>query len=269
MIGEELGYDMGHEQVLFDSMWEKLNEEQVACFNSIVATVESHERNTQQQEPSGAFFLHGPAGTGKTFLYNCLCSHFQSQGKIVLCVASSGIAAQFLHGGWTAHSRFKISLSNDINAVCNITHNSSLGELIRTAFLIIWDEVPIQHTACFKAVNRTLNNVCNTGNQQFFGGIPTVLGGDFARILPVIRRGTRQSTVLACIQPSSIWPHWHILRHKKSMRIVTNEANQEFLTFLHSMVTNSDLNGRLELPAYIRRYPQLIISAIICIHRLY
>jgi len=43
-----MGYDMGQEQMMFDSMWEKLNEEQVACFNAIVAAVESNEQNTQQ-----------------------------------------------------------------------------------------------------------------------------------------------------------------------------------------------------------------------------
>jgi len=75
MMGEEMGYDMEQERVLFDTMRERLNEEQVASFNAIVAAVESHEQDPQQQEPSGAFFLHGPAGTGKTFLYNCLCCH--------------------------------------------------------------------------------------------------------------------------------------------------------------------------------------------------
>ena len=105
-----MGYDMVEEQVLFDSMREKLNEEQSTCFNAIVAAVVSHEQNPQRQVPSGAFFLQGPAGTGKTFLYNCLCSHFRAQGKIVLCMASSGIAAQLLPGGRTAHSRFKIPL---------------------------------------------------------------------------------------------------------------------------------------------------------------
>jgi len=135
----------------------------------------------------------------------------------------------------------------------------------------------MQHKACFEAVNRTLNDVCNTGNQQLFGGIPTVLGGDFAQILPVIRRGTRQSTVLASLQHSSIWHHLHILRLKTSMRIVANEANQEFLTFLRSMVTNSDLYGRLELPAYIRRvstvdhlcdhlYPQSLLNEAVTLH---
>jgi len=136
-MGEEVEYDMVQEQVLSDSMQQKVNEEQVACFNAIVAAVESHEQDPQQQEPSGACFLHGPAGTGRTFLYNCLCSHFRAQGMIVFCVASSGIVAQLLPGGRTAHSRFKIPLSNNSNALCNITRNSYLAGLIRRTSLII------------------------------------------------------------------------------------------------------------------------------------
>ena len=41
---EELEYDMVQEQVLSDSMQQKLNEEQVVSFNAIVAAVESHEQ---------------------------------------------------------------------------------------------------------------------------------------------------------------------------------------------------------------------------------
>ena len=44
----------------------------------------------------------------------------------------------------------------------------------------------MQHKACFEAVNRTLNDVCNAGDQQLFGGIPLALGSDFTQILPVI-----------------------------------------------------------------------------------
>ena len=142
-MGEERDYDQEQEQILFNAMREKLNEEQVTCFNAIVAAVERHEQDPHQPAPTGAFFLHGPAGTGKTFLYNCLYSHFLAQEKIVLCVASSGIAAQLLPGGRTAHSRFKIPLTNDTNAVCNITRNSFLADLIRDNSLIIWDEVPM------------------------------------------------------------------------------------------------------------------------------
>lgn len=36
-------------------------------------------------------------------------------------------------------------------------------------------------------------------NEQLFGGLLVVMGGDFAQILPVIQRGTRASTVAASI----------------------------------------------------------------------
>jgi len=252
-----MGYDMVQEEELFDSMWEKLNQEQVACFNAIVAAVESHEQCPQQQVPSGAFFLHGPAGTGKTFLYNCLCSHFRAQGKIVLCVASSGIAAQLLPAGQTAHSRFKIPLSNDPNAVCNITRNSYLGDLILRTSLSIWDEVPMQHKACFEAVNRTFNDVCNSGDRPLFGGIPTVLGGDFAQILPVIRRGTRHSTVLASIQYSSFWRHLTILYLKTTMRKIASEANQVFSPLFGTWLPMSSCMACFDCELIFVGYPQL------------
>ena len=45
------------------------------------------------------FFIDGPGGTGKTFLYNTLMSKVRSQSKIALGLASSGIAALLLPGG--------------------------------------------------------------------------------------------------------------------------------------------------------------------------
>jgi len=277
LVSEELSYEVDQQRELADRMMGQLNKEQVASFQAIVNAVESHEQELPQQAYQSAFFRHGPAGTGKTFLYNCLCSHLRAQGKIVLCVASSGIAAQLLPGGRTAHSRFKIPLSNDINAVCNITPNSHLGELIRKTSLIIWDEVPMQHKACFEAVNRTLNDICNVDDQHVFGGIPLVLGGDFAQILPVIHRGSRQATILACIRHSTIWSKLKVLYLRKSMRVITSDANQVFLTFLKDMVSNSQLHGQLQLPRYIRivstvdqlcdqLYPQRLLNDAVISH---
>ncbi len=56
------------------------------------------------------FFVDGPGGTGKTFLYNLLLGHMRVRGGIALAVASSGIAALLMEGGRTAHSRFKIPI---------------------------------------------------------------------------------------------------------------------------------------------------------------
>jgi len=277
LVGEEMGYEVAQQRELADTMMEQLNEEQVASFHEIITAVDSHEQELPQQEYQSSFFLHGPAGTGKTFLYNCLCSYLQAQGKIVLYIASSGIAAQLLPGGRTAYSRFKIPLSNDINTVCNITPNSNLGELIRKTSLIIWDELHMQHKACFEAVNRTLNDLCKVNDQQVFGGIPVVVGGDFAQILPVIRRGSRQATILACIRHFTIWSGLKVLYLRRSMRVIASDANQVFLTFLKEMVSNLQLHGQLELPRYIRPvstvdqlcdqlYPQSLLNDAVYSH---
>ena len=196
----------------------QLNEKQVASFDPIVATVNSHVRDPQLQGLQSAFILHGPAGSGKTFLYNCLCSHLQVQGKIVLCVASSGIAALLLPGGRTAHSRFKIPLSNILNAVCNITSNYHLGQFVQKASLIIWDEVLMHYKTCFAEVTQTLNDVYNSGEHPVFGRIPIVLSSDCAQLLPVIRRASWHATMLASIRYFSIWANLQVLKLSTSMR---------------------------------------------------
>ena len=273
---EELNYDIHKEQEIYQRMRAQLNQEQSDCFQVIIAAVHQREQNPHGYQNSG-FFLQGPAGTGKTFLYNCLCSYLRSQGKIVLCVASSGIAAQLLPGGRTAHSRFKIPLFNAGITGCNITSNSSLAQLIRKTSLIIWNEVPMQHKSCFEAVNWSLNDICYVSDNCLFGKIPTVLGGDFAQILPVVRRGSRQATVQACIQNSSIWNRLQVLKLKTSMRIAANSANQFFINFLKSLVSNPTKYGKIQFPQFIRKvstiaelcdelYPQALLHEAVTSH---
>ena len=72
---------------------------------------------------SGSFyFVYGHGGCGKTFIWNGLSSAIRSRGKIVLNVASSGIASLLLPGGRTAHSKFSIPII--------ITDSSPTTELI-------------------------------------------------------------------------------------------------------------------------------------------
>jgi len=230
----------------------QLNPELKKCFKEIVNIVEQYESNPRRYHSSG-FFLQGAAGTGRTFLYNCLCSYLGALGKIVRCVTSSGIAAQLLPGDRTAHSRFMIPLSNGLNSGCNISSNSPLAHLIRKTSLIIWDVVPMQHKSSFKAVNWTLNGICHVSDSSLFGKIRTVLGGDFAQILPVVRRGSRQATVQACIQHSSIWNSLQVLRLKTSIRIEAHNSNEICIGFLKSLVNDLNIYGKIFLPEYIRK----------------
>jgi len=106
LIEEQLQYDVAQEDAEARHIFAQFNAQQRANFTKVVEAIAA--------DPTTAhFFLQGPAGTGKTFLYRGLCSHFRAQRKIVLCVASSGIAALLLPGGRTAHTRFKIPLNAD------------------------------------------------------------------------------------------------------------------------------------------------------------
>ena len=245
IIEEELNYNPQEQTLQAESMLPMLNEQQLDSYHTILSSLD--------QPSAKQFFLHGPAGTGKTFLYKCLCSTLRAQGKIVLCVASSGIAAQLLPGGVTSHSRFKIPLNIHEDSICSITKTSSLAELRRSTSLIIWDEVPMQHKHCFDTVSKTLNDICNVEAGKQFGNIPIVLGGDFAQILPVVRHGSRGSIVNACIQFSQLLPYFQQLHLTKNMRILHDDSNAEFVNFLGTMSYQHTMHGNIKLPNYIRR----------------
>ena len=181
LLAEQLQYNIEEQHSMCVEFVSQLNVQQRNCYDTIVESLNTPE--------TARFFLQGAAGTGKTFLYRCLCAFLRLQGKIVLCVASSGIAAQLLPGGKTSHSHFKIPLQLNESSTCAINCKSELAELLRSTALIIWDEVPMQHKYCFEAVNRTLNDICQQDENAFFGNIPIIFGGDFAQILLVVRRG--------------------------------------------------------------------------------
>jgi len=103
---------------------------QQRAYNTIIQQIATDVSNSR-------FFIQGPAGTGKTFLYKCLCYFYRAQRKIVLCVASSGIAALLLPGSRTAYSRFAIPLNIHELSVCWISKNTQLADLIRQTSLII------------------------------------------------------------------------------------------------------------------------------------
>jgi ATP-dependent DNA helicase PIF1 len=120
------------------------------------------------------FFVYGYGGTGKTYLYKTMTACLRSEGKIVLNVASSGIAALLLDGGRIAHSRFAIPINMNEESMCSIAGDSDLADLLRKTSLIIWDEAPMVHRHCFEAFDRTMRDICRTNpsepSEKVFGG---------------------------------------------------------------------------------------------------
>ena len=124
-------------------------------------------------------------------------------GRAVLPVAQSGIATLLLSGGTTAHSRFKIPISINMESTCFVPKQSNIAELIRSADLILWYECSITYRHAVEAVYGTLCDIMDTPN-KLFGGKVVVFSGDFKQILLVVPRGTSSDVVNACLNQSTL-----------------------------------------------------------------
>ena len=212
LIAEQRSYNIDEQAQLAAQRIPTLNAAQRSSFDAIINAVETQSGQT--------FFLHGAGGTGKTYVYNTLCYFLRGQGKIVLCVAYSGIASLLLLGGRTSHSTFKIPIEIHESSMCTIPRNSDMAELIRSTDLVIWDEAPMQHRHIHEAVDRTFQDIRHSDKP--FGGLSVVFGGDFKQILPVIVKGSHAQIVGACIQRSWLWLSVKILKLTENMRLNTH-----------------------------------------------
>jgi len=113
LVKEELAYDRHSLTADANNVEDRLNDDQCNAYETILNVVTNKEGKL--------FFVYGSGGIGKTFVWTTLLSRLQGQGKIVLVVASSGIASLLLLGDRTAHSRFKILIDLHDESICNIT----------------------------------------------------------------------------------------------------------------------------------------------------
>ncbi|MCH83312.1 ATP-dependent DNA helicase PIF1 [Trifolium medium] len=213
LLANELSYDSGEMLISHGKYFASLNTEQLLAYEEIV--------NSVNNDLGVMFFIDGYGGTGKTYLWNTLSFRFRSEGKIVLNVASSGIAALLLPGGRTAHSQFGLPLVLTEESCCTIAKKTDKSELLIAASLIIWDEAPMIHRWGIEAFERTLRDIMNEvvdgASNKPFEGKTIVFGGDFRQILPVIPRGSRAEVVHACINSSLLWCRCRVLSLTQNM----------------------------------------------------
>jgi hypothetical protein len=247
-IAQELRYDRAEQETLLQQRLNSFNSEQQAAYEAIAQAYARQE--------DALFFVDGGAGCGKTFLYGALLALARSQGNIALAVASSGIAAQLLPGGKTAHSVFKIPLPVDDYSTCSVSKQCARAELLRRMRMVVWDEAPMCDRRSIEAVDRTLRFIRE--KEVPFGGGVVVFGGDWRQILPVVRHGSRLDIVDATLQRSALWSRMRILRLSRNMRI-SREGGAEGAEWLHyvdsvgnaTVATHSELGqDMIRLPEY-------------------
>lgn len=163
------------------------------------------------------FFVDGPGGTGKIFVFNALLNRIRQEGEIAIAVASSGTAALLLKGGRTAHSTFKIPLDVTTSTMCEMTPRSEIASFIKRAKTIVWDECSMVSKDLIETVNRSFQDIMD--NTAPFGGCLIVFGGDFRQVLPIIRGASRSVIVSQCLNKASFWPQVQSMRLHTNMRV--------------------------------------------------
>jgi ATP-dependent DNA helicase PIF1 len=90
LLENEYQYDYQEMKNLHDQHVSNLNSDQLFAYQSIYNAIDNGIGTM--------FFVDGYGGTGKTFLWKTLSYRLRSEGKIVVNVASSGIASVLLPG---------------------------------------------------------------------------------------------------------------------------------------------------------------------------
>lgn len=86
-----------------------------------------------------------------------LADTIRARSQTVIVCASSGVAANSLSGGRTAHCAYGIpaeTLTDDSS--CRVNKESLHGKALKRAILHIWDEVSMADRYAIEAVNRLL-----------------------------------------------------------------------------------------------------------------
>lgn len=227
-----------------------MSPEQRHVFDTVVSGVMDREAHPNQ--PHQSFFLHSAGGCGKTWTSNLIAAELRSQGKMVITVAASGIAATLLDGGRTAHSMFKIPLQILNDSYCSIRRNSNLAKLIRKAALIIWDEVPMQDQKCIEAFNRSLQDIHRS--EDPFPNTTFLFSGDYRQTLPVVPQGSREQIVAACFNKSPLWNNLQILHLTRNFRLQEVDGAADWAAYLLEIGCgrNTSSNGTIHIDPQMR-----------------
>ncbi len=136
------------------------------------------------QNPSGITFVHGKAGSGKSYLIRKIEN--QIQGCQVL--TPTNLAATLYSRARTLHSFFYKCFDNleeGYQNPQNVTEASTLGfNALDGVSLIVFDEISMVRSDTFEM----MHEICRTvkHNNLPFGGIPIVIVGDLFQLPPIV-----------------------------------------------------------------------------------
>jgi hypothetical protein len=192
-------------------------------------------------------FLTGKAGRGKSFIVKALVAKARGMGYIAVVSGTTALSVSDVDGGRTAHSTFKLPVTEDNSGVVSmVEEDSARADFLCTSAFIVWDELPMANIAAFEAVDALLRRL--TGVDSPFGGKVVVAIGDFHQVAPVVKGGGPTACFMASILSSSLWKHFRIHQLTAPMR---NASDPEFADFVDSIGENTSGN-RVNLRPFLR-----------------
>ena len=124
--------------------------------------------------------VNGTAGTGKSYLINCLRLLLGTNVKVA---APTGVAA-FIIEGRTLHSLLHLPVRGDFKDMEGMNLHNMQEDLSITKYLII-DEMSMVSRKTFGMIDRRLRQAFPHKSQVLFGGCSVLLFGDFGQLPPV------------------------------------------------------------------------------------
>jgi hypothetical protein len=227
------------------------NDQQRLVFDTITGSLD------MGSEESKIFFLDGPGGSGKTYVYNTIMYQLRGHNRGFISVAWTGIAASLLLEGTTAHTRFGIPLKPDETTVLKLGPKTESYKMVEKCVMLIWDEVTLVPAIVLDAVNLLFQTIKQSTLP--FGGVVVVLGGDFRQCLPVLPNGHRSAIIENSVLSSRVWSFTKPLSLSSNMRL--SENNGDFSKWLLD-IGEGKSGESVQIPNYMRCNKEQLIDRV-------
>lgn len=136
-------------------------------------------------EPNGITFVHGKAGSGKTYLIK----QIEKANPLCQVLAPTNLAASLYQRARTLHSFFHGYFDNMDEGYQNPSNLtplkvSTFKNVLRNIDMIIIDEVSMVRADVFEMMHQ----ICSTArnDDRPFGGIPVIVVGDLFQLPPIV-----------------------------------------------------------------------------------
>lgn len=239
--GEEDYMTLKEDMEIGTKQYKQLNEKQKEIVDLILNRLDNNNNNH-----NNCFYIDGPGGSGKTFIYTTIYHLARIRNKRVCTMAFTGIAATLLPTGKTVHKTFGLPVPLFADSSSAIKIQTKEAQYLKETDIYIWDEAPMAPRYALEIMDRTLRDIMN--NDFPLGGKIVLLGGDFRQLLPIKLHATRSKIVNLSIKYSSIWKIFIKFSLTQNMRVLQEEI--EFAKFLLDMGDGilNDLNDNIQIP---------------------